>query len=747
MPVMKTPRPALACILVAYVILALVYSVETPLFESADEIAHYSMVQYLATHRLALPPQDPANPGTWRQAGSQPPLYYLLAALITAPVGTADMPEVLRPNVHGQGVSYAGRVANAVVHNPAKEAFPWAGTALAAHLARALSVLLGLGTVVVTYLLARALLPDRPDVALGAAALNAFLPMFLLISGSVNNDNLANLVGNLGLLACVRLLKARRPPRWPGFLVLGAIAGVGLLAKLSLGLLLPLIALCLLVGCRRWRTWRPLLLGLPAVSAVAVAVAGWWYWRNFRLYGDPTALKVFLDAVGRHNADWAQLWAERGNLVTSWWGFTGAIYTPLPTWAYAAFDAIAVAGTVGAVTYLWRMLRGRHPRPAEAPGLVVSLLWALVTFASMLRWSLMTPAMQGRLVFPALSSLSLWLALGLAWWQPRRWAPVSLGAVAAFFLVVAIAAPFTTIAPAFALPPSLPPTSPAAVFGTPEQGEIGLLGASLGQESLQPGQYLDVSLDWQVLAPTPQSWSLFLHLVNSEGVIVAQRDLYPAGGRMLTSDLAAGRSWREAVEVLVPAGTYTPSRLKVLVGWYRYPEGERLAYAPGEDTYVVGEVALAAPPSPYGVPNPVSVNFGDRIELIGYDLTDLAVCPGSSLDATLYWRALSPPDRDYVVFANVIDSGSLARYADSNAMPADWTRPTSGWDVGDVVADEHTLTVSAAAPPGIYQLEVGLYSSEEGNPRLDVISGRRHSGTSTLLTRVRIRDASECPAP
>ena len=58
-------------------------------------------------------------------------------------------------------------------------------------------MLLGLGTVIVTFLLARELFPTRPEVALGAAALNAFLPMFLFISGSVNNDNLSNLLGNL----------------------------------------------------------------------------------------------------------------------------------------------------------------------------------------------------------------------------------------------------------------------------------------------------------------------------------------------------------------------------------------------------------------------------------------------------------------------------------------------------------------------------------------------------------------------
>ena len=36
-----------------------------------------------------------------------------------------------------------------------------------------------------------------------------------------------------------------------------------------------------------------LVLGLPVLTA------GWWYWRNIQLYGDPTGLNMILDVVGR----------------------------------------------------------------------------------------------------------------------------------------------------------------------------------------------------------------------------------------------------------------------------------------------------------------------------------------------------------------------------------------------------------------------------------------------------------------
>ncbi len=52
-------RRWLYAILAAYVVLATIYSVVTPIFEASDELWHYPMVQYLATHGLALPPQTP----------------------------------------------------------------------------------------------------------------------------------------------------------------------------------------------------------------------------------------------------------------------------------------------------------------------------------------------------------------------------------------------------------------------------------------------------------------------------------------------------------------------------------------------------------------------------------------------------------------------------------------------------------------------------------------------------------------
>ncbi|HEX2908552.1 MAG TPA: glycosyltransferase family 39 protein, partial [Phototrophicaceae bacterium] len=320
---MRQHQRILVFILAAYVILATIYSIVTPIFEVSDELWHYPMVKYLAENGLQLPPQDPANPGLWRQEGSQPPLYYMAAAVLTAGIDTSDLDTVRRINPHADiGIVRPDGNANMIVHRPGAEDFSWRGTVLAVHLIRFFSIVLGLGTVLVTYQLAREIFPHYPVIALDAAALNAFLPMFLFISGSVNNDNLSNLLGNLLTLLIVRLVKTARTQGDPvgrpykfanlhDYVLLGLVTGAGLLAKLNIGFLIPLVALGLLVVSLRQRDWRPLVIGGGISGGLTVLIAGWWYLRNWQLYNDPSGLAMFLQMVGRRAvpANLTQLWS------------------------------------------------------------------------------------------------------------------------------------------------------------------------------------------------------------------------------------------------------------------------------------------------------------------------------------------------------------------------------------------------------------------------------------------------------
>ena len=146
-------------ILIAYVVLGAIYSVVTPIFEASDELWHYPLVQWLSKGN-PLPVQDPTSVGPWKQEASQPPLYYALMGWATFWIDTSDIDQTLRPNPHvDNGVITRDGNVNLVIHDPAREWFPWRGTVLAVHLVRFLSVLLGAATVWLTYRIALEVLP------------------------------------------------------------------------------------------------------------------------------------------------------------------------------------------------------------------------------------------------------------------------------------------------------------------------------------------------------------------------------------------------------------------------------------------------------------------------------------------------------------------------------------------------------------------------------------------------------------
>ncbi|HZD10456.1 MAG TPA: hypothetical protein VE553_03870, partial [Candidatus Binatia bacterium] len=124
---------------------------------------------------------------------------------------------------------------------------------------------------------------------------------------------------------------------------------------------------------------------------------------------------------------------------------------------------------------------------------------------------------------------------------------------------------------------------------------------------------------------------------------------------------------------------------------------------------------------------PVDRTFAQEVRLLGYSLapvTDLAslhTASVPSLTVTLVWQGLQEMQTSYRVFVHLID-GEGQILAQSDAEPAQWARPTTGWMPGEYVVDEHTLPLPARMPDADLALRVGLFDAESGE-RLQLPSG------------------------
>jgi 4-amino-4-deoxy-L-arabinose transferase-like glycosyltransferase len=714
-------RRILLLILLLYIILALMYAWATPPLEASDEYKHYPVVQHIQTTGT-LPILDPQAPGRWLQEGAQPPLYYLLMAGITTPLDTTDLADVYHKNPFAF-IGNPNQIGNKnlIIHDPAEEAFPWQGSVLAIYLIRFASILLGVGTILTTALLGRDIF--SPRVGILAAALIAFNPMFLFVSAAVNNDSLANFLGVLALYLLVTFWQSAPDPikKWWQYAGLGLLIGLGMLTKLSLGGLLGVAGLAMLWLSWRQKNWRILFVGGTITLLTALLVSGWWFVRNWHLYGDLTGLNAFIAVQGTRDTPitWQGWREEFGTFYRSFWGLFGGVNVIAPEIVYHFFNVVMVIGALG---LLWQWFT-KKTHLINSGGWLL-LVWTAVLSMLLIRWNIISPAFQGRLLFPALGAICVLLAFGLLSWVKETWQPKLALGLAGLIGFIAFLLPWTTIRPAYAMPQPLTTVPDDALLAEPitfqaENGRLQLLGIAMAPDQhIQLGDPVILTVYWQAVDPVTEDYLSSVHILGRDYASAGDVNRHPAMGMIPTSRWQAGDIYQDVYHVYPNKTAVMPTQLLASLSFFDLGSGQTLpATNPAGvsiDPLLVGTpAALHAADATSTKPGATRLaSFHDGIMLVDADLPETAV-PGSTVPINLTWAATGTPSLDYTVFVQLLDS-SREQVAGADAPPVNNFFPTTLWQADDHIDDQHQLTIPANLPPGSYPLLIGLYDPESG---------------------------------
>lgn len=728
-----TRHKALLVLLGLFWGLGLLYNVSLPLFEAPDEMAHFRYVHWLADERR-LPDMVADYPAIGHEIW-QPPLYYALMAPLVAGIDRRDLESVAPPNPYwreGAGVN--------VNYHTAAERFPYRNTTLAVRLARFGSTLLASLVIVSAYGLARFV---APRYAVAAAGFVAFNPQFLFIGAAVNNDNAIAAFSSLALLLLIFLLARPSSALW-FYLLLGVVWGLAALSKVSGLALGAVIAPALCLAAWRSRSWRPLIPGLPLVLLALTLTGGWWYLRNWLLYGDPLAWEIMLmatrDLLRPELLSWPDTMAYAAFLRRSYWAML-AYGLPAPELFYGTIYALLIGAGIG--LGIW--LAQRKNDFTQTPFLAVLLLasWQIVIFLSLLRW--MRQVMdtdQGRLLFPAAAALAVLLAVGLGalgqslpWLRDRRIRLDQVGVAALAMWAAALS--FLVIQPAFAQPRALPPQ---AVIPNPMAIYFGdamrLSGYELLTDATRPGEPAEIALYWEGIEAMAESYVVAVHLVDSAGRVAAGSDSIPYQGRYATVVWPAGHLFRDQIKL--PALNMDAAPGLATIWLTVYPWGRPDEALPVRINGKIMGHGLALThvkieplqPLVYAPPYRSDAEFGHLARLIGYDAPRQHTA-GEPLPLTLYWQAAAPDGHDYAVFVHLLDpAGELAAQADG--PPQQGRYPTSIWAAGEQIEDKRVLLTPGDAAPGLYRLVVGMYEWESGR-RLPAFSDTGEPLTNDAL--------------
>ena len=224
---------------------------------------------------------------------------------------------------------------------------------------------------------------------------------------------------------------------------------------------------------------------------------------------------------------------------------------------------------------------------------------------------------------------------------------------------------------------------------------------------------------------------------------------------LITPDVARhiGGWWQTVVYSLLK---YSPDYAIALAGgtaWdgIRYQEWFQEMYAPVKvirnPRDVISPVTIyKRKPSPlaYAIQREVEFVVGEKVRLTKYELERTTIKPEEDLHLILHWRGLEKMAEDYKVVLYLANSRTGQGWGQHVGDPMHGGNPTTLWQVGELVKDEHIVAVPTDIPPGKYQITVGLYSLAKGELLPVFDGGGNSSGDTIALVVVKVPLASFC---
>ncbi len=118
--------------------------------------------------------------------------------------------------------------------------------------------------------------------------------------------------------------------------------------------------------------------------------------------------------------------------------------------------------------------------------------------------------------------------------------------------------------------------------------QIKLLGYDLATSS----NMIDLNLHWRALAQPLHAYTVFVHVNDAQGKMIAQQDNMPVHDQLPTSCWQPGEVIADPYSIAVPHSAQRP--LSLMIGLYRVDNGNRLQRDDGQGDNVV----MAVPPQP-----------------------------------------------------------------------------------------------------------------------------------------------------
>ncbi len=693
---------------VYFILLSTLYSAQTPLFEGPDEASHVIYSEIIA-ETGALPPilrrDAPTMLARITLQAHHPPLYYLLGVPAMWLTTRTHIDAYLQTNPFARVGAPGINNYNAYLH----PVTPPDDTRLAVAFMRAVSIALSTITLWLVYRTAYLVTTDR-RLALTAMLVVASLPSFIFISAIASNDNLTTLLYSAGVLWLVRIWQARTISSGDALLLGAIIAGIALTKFNGLTLIALVYGWLSLGGVLGRFRWQAVARAMLVSATLLVLLAGWWYVRNWQVYGDPLALSATLRvwARGRPPSEWTAIASEIEGVWRSFWMVLGVFNIQGAEWVFVSAGVLVILGSAGMVVYIYR-----HPKSRWLSLLLLSVIGlALVALVLATR---QVNVSQGRILFPMLTAFATVLVLGWRALIPR-WYPVL-----ALPLVVAALTGVLSLADAYRLPRPVAELPPSATATDVYAESLALVGFELHTPYLDTDEIVELTV--YVRGTHPANPALVVKLIDPvTGVPVGGIDTFPA--------MSATASWqRDVIYALSVRFTYDrarltgyqPRQLSLLFDWRMVDRDdlENIQRIPWQtaDGQTLNDVIVPGPTiydvhyTPPALDQTTATQFADVVGLRGYSIDHDQLQAGGAVTVTTNWQAQRATTVPYRLSVGLLSvDGQLVAQADGDVPYL----PSVVWQADMAFTDTRTLTLPDDLPAEYYRLYATWYNPQTG---------------------------------
>jgi hypothetical protein len=119
--------------------------------------------------------------------------------------------------------------------------------------------------------------------------------------------------------------------------------------------------------------------------------------------------------------------------------------------------------------------------------------------------------------------------------------------------------------------------------------------------------------------------------------------------------------------------------------------------------------------------------FGDRVQVLGYDLSSTRVSRGGQLEVTVYFQVLD----DLTGWHLFTHLGGAGGFRNLDHIPVGGAYPVERWRKGETIRDRFTLNIDSSFPAGEYTWLLGFWNG--GTRRLPVTPASHQDGDSRFL--------------